>query len=176
MIWLIIVGLITIGIIIYLWKDNPCYDFWDVIGNIGWSIVMIIVGVISMGLTFLTTSGITTLCADVEYDKVSESKIIALNDNLTVQDSYYVMSGYVDGDLYYYYYVQEEDLGYITKKVPANDSFIQYTEDEPRIEKYESHFINDAAYFWGGACMKDFRYIIYCPKDTVTNEFTIELK
>jgi hypothetical protein len=105
---------------------------------------------------------------------VSDTKIIALKDNQNVSGSFYIMGGYVDEDLYYYY-ATETEFGYKTEKVKADNAYIKYTDGETHIEKYVGEFANDSANFWGFP-MCDNRYIIYCPDGTVTNEFIVDLE
>lgn len=39
---------------------------------------------------------------------VSDTKIVALKDNQNISGNYYLLSGYVDEDLYYYYATETE--------------------------------------------------------------------
>lgn len=172
MIWLIISLIVTIAIIIYHWRENLWYGvgicILETIGILAASFFVTI-------LIFILSSFIVSSNDNViEYNEVSDTKIIALKDNQNVSGNFYIMGGYIDKDLYYYY-ATETEFGYKTEKIKAENAYIKYTNDEPHIEKYDSDFTNDALYFWGG-CTRDDRYIIYCPNGTVTNEFSVDLE
>lgn len=119
-------------------------------------------------------SGIATDFAEVDYKVISDTKIIALKDNQNVSGGFYILGGYVDEDLYYYY-AEETEFGYKTEKIDASDAYIKYTDDEAHIEKLRGEFANDIAYLFG-IPMCDHRYIIYCPEGTVINEFNVDLE
>lgn len=125
-------------------------------------------------LFLILSSAITSHCVKIDYNMVSDTKIIALKDNQNVSGSFYIMGSYVDEDLYYYY-ATETEFGYKTEKLKADNAYIMYTNGETHIEKYVGEFANNSANLWGFP-MCDDRYIIYCPDDTVTNEFIVDLE
>lgn len=125
-------------------------------------------------LVLLIASGIVSNCAEVDYDMVSDTKIVALKDNQNVSGNFYIMGGYVDEDLYYYY-ATETQFGYKTEKVKADNTYIKYTDGETHIEKYEPKFVNDYVYLFG-LPMNLSKYIVYCPENTIVNDFRIDLE
>lgn len=170
MIWFIVGLVVAIAIIIFAWR-NEWYDWGEKIScSIG---VLIAFFAISL-IVCLIASKITSCCAEVKYNIVSDTKIVALKDNQNVDGNFYILGGYVDEDLYYYY-ATETEFGYKTEKIKADNAYIKYTDGESHIEKYEGDFVNECTYFWGFP-MYDYRYIIYCPKGTVTNEFNVDLE
>ena len=170
MIWFII-GLIIAVIIIV----GVCCDEWNDFGDkIAYSVIILLTSFIISLLVWLFASIVISCSAEIEYGMVSDTKIIALKDNQNISGSFYVMGGYVDEDLYYYY-ATETEFGYKTEKIKADNAYIKYTDGETHIEKYEGEFANNNAYFFGG-CICDDRYIIYCPEGTVTNEFNVDLE
>lgn len=170
MIWFIIGFIVAIAIIIGVFRD----DFYGWGERIGFSFLILICSFFISCLIFLGASVITSCCAEIEYSMVSDVKIIALKDNQDISGSFYIMGGYIDEDLYYYY-ATETKFGYKTEKIKADNVYIKYTDGETHIEKYQGEFVNDGAYFWG-ACTCDDRYIIYCPEGTVTNDFNVDLE
>ena len=120
------------------------------------------------------TSKIISSFADVEYYLVSDTKITALKDNQNVNGNFYIMGGYVNEDLYYYY-AAETDLGYKINKIMADNAYIKYTNEETHIQQYRGDFVNDKLIIFGVPLYDD-RYVIYCPDGTVTNEFNIDLE
>lgn len=172
MIWLIISLIVTIAIIVHIWYE----DLWAGIGTcIMESFLAILSSCAVTLLVVLLSSAVVSNCDNViEYNKASDTKIIALKDNQNVNGSFYITSGYVNEDLYYYY-ATETEFGYKTEKIKTDNAYIKYTDGEAHIEKYVGGFANNSAYLWG-LPMCDSRYIIYCPDGTVTNEFNIDLE
>ena len=170
MIWFII-GLIVAAIII----TRICLDDWNDLGDkIGLSILTLFASFILSFIALLLASSIISCNAEFEYDKVADTKIVALKDNQNVNGSFYIMGGYVDEDLYYYY-ATETEFGYKTEKVSAANAYIKYTDGETHIERYEGKFANESTNLWAFP-MCTSRYIIYCPEGTATNEFNVDLE
>lgn len=170
MIWWILGALVCVGVIVCI-----CCDTWnDWVEKILLSIMTVVISTVITFIVLLVSSAIASCCAEIDYNMVSDTKIIALKDNQNASGSFYIMGGYVDEDLYYYY-ATETEFGYKTEKVKADNAYIKYTDGETHIEKYAGEFANDASNLWGFP-MCDDRYIIYCPDGTVTNEFSIDLE
>jgi hypothetical protein len=170
MIWLIIGFVVAVVIIIKIFCDS-WNDWCDKLFG------LVITSLLSMCISLIVllgASAITSCFAEIDYDLVSDTKIIALKDNQNVNGSFYITSGYVNEDLYYYY-ATETEFGYKTEKIKTDNAYIKYTDGEAHIEKYNGEFANNSAYLWG-IPMCDSRYIIYCPDGTVTNEFNIDLE
>lgn len=172
MFWLIlgIVGVI-VAIIIYVVSD-AWFDGGDIFA---FSVIALIMAVALSIMGCLTSNSIATENAEINYDIVSDTKIVALKDNQNVSGNYYLFSGYVDEDLYYYY-ATETEFGYKTEKLKVNNVYIKYTKDEPHIEKHEPRFTNDVVTFFACCPCKPDRYIIYCPEGTITSEFNVDLE
>lgn len=170
MIWFII-GLIAAVVTIVC----ICRDEWNDLGEkIGYSILAIFTSFVLSVIVLILASAIISCGAEFEYVKVSDTKIVALKDNQNVNGSFYIMGGYVDEDLYYYY-ATETEFGYKTEKISADNAYIKYTDGETHIERYMGRFANANTNIWAFPWCDD-RYIIYCPDGTVTNEFNIDLE
>lgn len=170
MIWIIIGLIIFLAVIIKILCDG-WYD-WD--EKLFLSIVALILSSMATFLVLLIASGVINGCAEIDYDMVSDTKIVALKDNQNVSGNFYIMGGYVDEDLYYYY-ATETQFGYKTEKVKADNTYIKYTDGETHIEKYEPKFVNDFVYLFG-LPLNLSRYIVYCPENTIANDFRIDLE
>lgn len=107
-------------------------------------------------------------------EKTQETPIIALKDNQNISGHFYLMGGYVNEDLYYYY-AKETERGYKTEKVKADLCYIVYTEESPRIEQYTATgFKHWWTYIY--AFPNYASYTIYVPSGTVTTEYAIDLE
>lgn len=170
MIWFIIGLVVAVVIIVYI-----CRDDWNDLGEkIGLSILTLSTSFVISLLVLLLASVIISCNVEIEYDKVSDTKIVALKDDQNVNGSFYIMGGYVDEDLYYYY-ATETEFGYKTEKISSDNAYIKYTDGETYIEKYVGRFANTNINLWALPICSN-RYIIYCPEGTVTNEFNVDLE
>lgn len=170
MIWIIIGFVVFIALIIYTFSDG-C---WDLFEKFLVSFMTLVATFFLSFIVLLLGSACTSAVAEVEYEMISDTQIIALKDNQNVSGNFYIMGGYVDEDLYYYY-ATETQFGYKTEKVKADTSYIKYTNGETHIEEYEPKFTNKCAYIFGFPLQLN-RHIIYCPDGTVANEFKIDLE
>ena len=170
MFWFILGLIVFVAYTVCVWCDDTNYlseKMW-------YSIAALMVSALVSLLALLIASGVISNYADVDYKIVSDTKIIALKDNTNAIGSIYIMGGYVDENLYYYY-ATETEFGYKTEKIVANNAYIRYTDGEARIEKYKAEFVNDNVSFFAFIDCPD-RYVIYCPEGTITNEFNVDLE
>jgi hypothetical protein len=170
MIW-IIIGLVVFLVVTIKILCDSWYDWQE---KLLYPLAALILSSMMTFLVLLIASGIVSDCAEIDYDMVSDTKIVALKDNQNVSGNFYIMGGYVDEDLYYYY-ATETQFGHKTEKVKADNTYIKYTDGETHIEKYEPKFVNDYVYLFG-LPMNLSRYIVYCPENTIANDFRIDLE
>ena len=172
MIWFIISVIITMAILIYVWRENWDYGMGDCI--VGSVLTLVLSGLITVAVILFSSLIISADESVFEYNKSSDTAIIALNDNQNLSGRFYITGGYVNEELYYYYAV-DSTFGYKTEKVKADSSYIKYTDEKPHIETYVADFANDSTYLWGFPICGT-KYIIYCPDGTITSEFNIDLE
>lgn len=169
MIWFVIGGAVAIVLIIKLWVDD-----WYYLGDkILLSFLETLAAFLVTSLVWFCVSGMMSLSIDLEYTKDSDTQIIALKDNQNVNGRFYIMGGYVDEELCYYY-AKETEFGYKTEKIEASKAYIKYTDEQPHIERYTAEFPKDFLYVFGNPIGK--RYVIYCPENTITTEFAVDLE
>ena len=170
MIWFIAGIIVFFALVIRIFRDsrNDCLEG----GCLSIAAGLVCSSVTALVLLF--SSAFITDCAEVDYKVVSDTKIVALKDNQNTSGNFYIMGGYVDENLYYYY-ATETEFGYKTEKVEADNAYIKYTDGAPHIERYVGEFVDDKVKLLGSFIGED-RYIIYCPYGTVTNEFVVDLE
>ena len=124
------------------------------------------------------------ICADVAGDCIQESdqevklvnttNIIALKDSAGNSGSFFLGSGYIDDDLYYYY-AAETERGYKVDKIKASNCYTRYSDDTPRIEEYKAvGFKNWYDYIYA---MPSVSYkVVYIPEGSITNVFEVDLE
>lgn len=170
MIW-IVIGLAVLVIMSIRTFLDDLLDFGAKLGFFVMGVVAVCIATVGVAAI---ASLMTTSFAEAEYTLASDTKISALKDNQNISGNFYIMGGYVDEDLYYYY-ATETEFGYKAEKIKASNAYIKYTDGDPHIETYRGEFANDGAYFWG-IPVYGYRYVIYCPEGTVTNEFNVDLE
>lgn len=151
-------------------------DSW----GIGEGIFMSFLSLLLAGLVFLgflliaAASGDCIPESDQEIELVNTTNIIALKDNAGVSGSFFLGSGYIDDDLYYYY-AAETERGYKVNKLRADNCYTQYSDDAPRIEEYEATGFK-RWYHYIYAIPSDSYYVVYIPEGSITNVFEIDLE
>lgn len=170
MIWLVIAIIAFIVLVVQIVRDS-----WSgIFGKLAEIIVAYLIMSFGWLLVTLIVSGVVSCFAELDYEYVSDTKIIALKDNLSTSGRFYITSGHVDEDLYYYYAVDTE-LGYKTEKVKADNTYVKYSNVTPHIEEYHPKFVNNWVYIFAFPVC-DYQYVIYCPEGTMTTEFNIDLE
>lgn len=111
--------------------------------------------------------------------KVKQVDIYSLRDNLTIESNFALGCGYLNSDLYYFYYVYGE-FGYKIEKINSKDVEIVEFEnefDKPCIVYYQKKLDVPNYWFSFGDCMFDTikTCVIYVPKGTLTFIYDVDL-
>ena len=173
MIWWLCV-LIGIGVGIWITIDNYG-DFREgaamsaLCGFCGFLIALIICLIASCG-TFTI----------VDTDVVSTTEICALNDNTMVNGhiggGIFCASGYIDED-YVYVVLVNTDKGLKIETYKTDKTYVQYTDETPRVEEIRNGVSKGADFFFGDGFMDTTEYIIYIPTNSqVANNYVIDLE
>jgi len=156
------------------------YETWDLSDGLLEWIFGIFTTILTMGLVFilcvLVCVGIShTVPEEAQQIEMTDTtKIIALKDNQNTSGHFYLMGGYVDSDLYYYY-AKTTPYGYKTDKVKADECFVVYTDENPHIDTYEAvKFYDWWRYIY--AIPVHVHYVIFVPDGTVREAFDIDLE
>lgn len=112
--------------------------------------------------------------ANTQYVIKSSRPLVALKDNSTLSGRFFLGSGSIDSEQYYYY-AAEDALGIKVDKVKTSECYIQYVESEYRIDLYTPVF-KERWRNWFAMQMKDEYCIVYIPSGSITEEFSIDLE
>jgi hypothetical protein len=170
MIWAIICFIVFVVLSVKFLCD-PYYDWGE---KFSLTFLSALAAFLVAILLTIFGGAITTSVAETTYVKTNDTKIIALHGGVSTDGCFYITSGRVGDDLYYYYAV-ETQFGYKTERVKAGVAYIKYTDEEPHIEEYAQEFVNEASYMFG-IPMGSNQYIIYCPEGTIITDFEIDLE
>ncbi len=170
MIWIIaIIGVICIAVF---------GDWWD------WGETVL--GTFFALLVALLLSGALCCLSECWVSYSSEStieetvEIIAMHDGSSASGNMgggiFCVSGTIDEKPVYKVLV-ETDKGLQTKTYKADETYVQFTDEAPRVEKHRVEAIGFWNFFcWDGLLDKT-EYIIYIPTDSVVaNDFVLDLQ
>lgn len=125
---------------------------------------------------YLIVAVIGGLCFDAtKVYKTEEIPIVALKDTNRANGNFFIGSGHVDTDLYYYYFTETEDGGKQFEKVDAEEALIYDTEKEnPHILIESMHHSSGLINFF--FVTERQRYSFYIPEGSIDYSFTIDLE
>ena len=167
---LIIIACLVFGIVLAL---ESVYGVAEILvmGFMG-AILGALISILLVGFTM----GMVSCFASTTYVKSEETKIIALQDNSSVQGRFFLGSGNIDGTMKYVY-MKEEDGGYKMDSLDVENVTIIYS-DSTKIEVYNAEFKNKAIrfLFCKYDLFSDSKYKIYVPKGTIKQNFNVDLQ
>lgn len=150
------------------------YAYW------GFDIGDIVIGILFAVVSFIVMIGITLLISlfpSTELVKVQTNSITALKDNSKHNGSFFLGSGNV-GDDQYYFYIKETSKGKKMNKVNTDDSYIKEESVNPYVVRYEHHYKSGFAKILFGErnLLKSDEYIFHVPKGTITTDFNVDME
>lgn len=112
---------------------------------------------------------------NVDYTLVDTQPIYAFEDNTTHNECYYLYSGIKNGNMTYFYII-EDKWGMKIESKNINYSYIIYDNTEkPRIEIYRGKWSNPFIKMLGFIGPKN-RYKFFVPEGSLTNEINISVQ
>lgn len=159
MITILLVAIIfTIAI---LWDEFPKWDEAFLVFLLG----LIVGAVASIFIGFF-----------FETEKVINENIplYAIKDNSGTSGRFFIGSGSIETEPYYFYLVKEGD-GFSQKSTPADKVIIVETFENPRVETYKPEFVNKNRYLWG-IPFTSYKDAIFVPPNTIKYSNVIDLE
>lgn len=146
----------------------------ELINKILLTIPGIILGVIAGLITYALIGGLIGIMVPRKEVIAEEQKIYALNDSSSIT---YIYRGYMNEKLVYRYVI-ETDKGKHVEKVAADNCYIKEGDYSPKIVKHNSVFANAWFYMIAYDLKEDssYYYEFYVPKNTVTEQYKIDLE
>jgi hypothetical protein len=114
------------------------------------------------------------LIPKIEYDQISKQELIALKDNISINGSFFLGSGNIDGKLKYYFYIKTKSGGFKAQNIEADNVEIFENNKTPCIIKYESKFKN-IIWNWIAFTIKE-KAEINIPKGSILRNYKLNLK
>lgn len=140
-----------------------------------------LIAAVGMTLACLIVCGTIDYNANVEYKLEESCEVSALVDNArythSVSGSVFLIQARTDEDLKYSYMYYEEGRGYAFNEVDADDCYINYTDEQPRLDIYVPHFTNGFVEWLIGCPMADNDYVFYLPHDAeIIDSYVIDFE
>lgn len=172
--FIFLVGIITAIIcIIYFIKEEE--DFFPS------AILTFLISIASMLLACiisLCVTGFGMNNANYETIETRQDEIVCLQDNMSVGGRRYAYRAYINEKLQYTYLTNETGKGIVSKQIPADDTYINYTEEQPRVIKRVMVFSNPILSFFSSGLETDYEYTLYLPEGSIAveGEYNIDLQ
>lgn len=134
-----------------------------------------ILGALASGVCAALITAIVGTCIPSSENVYEETvtPIVALEDNVASNGTFFLGTGTVKDDIRYYYMIDTE-RGYVMQNIKASNAYIKY-DANPRIViesgRGFKHWYN---YIW--AFPVSTHYTIYVPEGTILNNYNIDLK
>lgn len=168
MILYLICAMICFGIFLKLFSEYGL-EFSDYIMSIVFGIIV--------GIFMYLFVSLIIGCALPLKNITENINIYALQDNASIQGSFFLGSGNINGTMKYYYLTKNED-GVIMNTINADNVIIVESSDKPHIEidkqKFKEGFWNSQIFL--GSFETTIKTKIIIPKGSVKYGFNVDLK
>lgn len=158
----------TIICIIWIIKDKIEWDdFSNWEGKVGMCYMF------SILFFFLTALIYESIAPKITYPYIEYKQIISLQDEVSASGHFHLGYGNVEGEMYYFFYVESQHGGVIIDKISGNVEIIEQDRENGLIVKSETK--TKPSWFWSIPLFSESEdsYIIYVPKGTIKFNFNI---
>lgn len=144
----------------------------DDIGDILYYLFFGIAGTIFGGLIGLLIA--LSLPAKTEIVKTTYN-LEALQDNNSVNGSFYLGTGQIEGKMKYVFYY-ENDGYYKLEQADYNEVKVKYSDEKQKVERFNRNYVKDALinHFAIDLINSYQEYIIYVPKGTIKQNYSLD--
>ena len=163
--WTIII-ITAIALFIAIYREYDSYYCSDFVDYISASIL----GVLSGGLIGIGVA--LVLPAKTEIVKTTYN-LEALQDNNRVEGSFFLGSGQIDGKMKYVFYYENNGY-YKLEQVDCSKVRIKYSDEKPKAERFNRKDVKDAFINHFAIDCSYQEYIIYVPKGTIKQNYTLD--
>lgn len=172
--FILFIGLIVlVWSIVYFIREDE-----DFISSILATTLLTLIGMLFASLTSTMVSGIGSCHANYETVATHQNEIVCLQDSMGINGGRYAYRGYIDEKLQYVYLTKEEGKGITSKQIPADKTYINYTEENPRVVTREMQFSNPVLHFFSSGFEFNNEYDLYLPEGSIVIEgqYNIDLQ
>lgn len=134
---------------------------------------------IVLGVLVLAYLGIMANKNNYEIVEKDTKELVTLQDNISVDGEFFIGTGNVDSQNYYYYMYSSGYGGLKQDKVPTKNSTVFYIEnetDKPLIVEFEKDYKGFLSGIMNSLDSERKSYEIYIPKGSVLDDISINLE
>ena len=163
--WTIII-ITAIALFIAIYQEyNSYYSYFEDYILVSISAILI-GGIIGTAMAF-------ALPAKTEIVKTTYN-LEALQDNNSVKGSFFLGSGQIEGRMKYVFYYENEGY-YKLKQADYSEVNVKYSDEKPKAERFNRKNVKDAFINnFAIDCNYDQEYIIYVPKGTIKQNYSLD--
>ena len=147
----------------------------SILGWLGFTLFSAVFSLIPLGIA-AGCAALTGLAFDTHPEKVSTDHLVAIRDKDGVVGNFFLGSGMIRGDQYYFYYRKNKDGSVTPDKVYAGQGVRVYEEDraDATLDTYEWK-LNKPWAWWVSISVNNggWSYKFYVPKGTVRTGYTM---
>lgn len=171
--------ILIVGLIVFICSIVSCIVTGENFGmSLLGTITFTFVGLFCATIISLIVTLFGSCYANYEVIETYQEEIVCLQDNMGVNGYKYAYRGYIDEELQYLYLTEEEGKGIISRQIPANQTYINYTDGNPQVIIYEMQFSNPVLRFF--SCGAEFynEYNLCLPEGSIVVEgqYNIDLQ
>lgn len=170
-------GVFIVGIVVFVLSvisltlyDAINYGFFDwdeIVPSIGKSLLVTII--------YFCLMFFVSMFPETEEFLQEEKEIYALKDNNAVSGNFFLASGNISEEPYYFF-IEGTERGKIMNKISVDNSYLNEGAYKPHIKVYGHRYISDVwnwmfAEAWGTEV-----YEFYIPEGTVTTDFNVNME
>lgn len=154
---------------------------YGIIEYINWGgfdeIIEALIGGVLFSFLYCVILFVIVMFLPYTYTQSHSFEIYALKDNSSINGSFFLGTGSVDGNQVYSF-IKEEDGGKKVSSISVDSAIIYEGEDgSPRIDVYDPHIKNKIVRkLFGDMTFGDSKYKIYIPDNSMINEYNVDLE
>ena len=161
---------VLISIIVYFTLEDELDRISAIITSITASLIasFFIISLISVALP-------TKPIIDISTTTTTQT-LHSLKASNEIHGKHFLISGYIDEELYYYYYIQNPDSSFIFQKRQASKSYIYYTDSIPHIDITITKYLQPRDILWKiqfANKFSDIKYKFYIPRNSIISDYTL---
>ena len=173
--FIFLVGIVTAIIcIIYFIKEEEMFIY-----SVAITLLISFLSFLLACLISLIVTGFG-MASDANYETIEtrQDEIVCLQDNMSMSGRRYAYRAYINEKLQYTYLTNETGKGITSKQIPADDTYINYTEEQPRVIQRTMVFSNPILGFFSSGLETDYEYDLYLPEGSIAveGEYNIDLQ
>ncbi|ASD51802.1 hypothetical protein [Flavobacterium phage V157] len=160
---IIIITVLLVAIRAYFLIKDDWMDWQDVLG----------LSILNFLLSLIFSFHVAWIIPTHTQIEKSTFELESLQDGDRINTQFFLGSGYVNEQMKYSFYILEQN-GYKLYSIDANDAHVKYTDEKPKLEVFKEVINDDFINNFSIALDLKASYIIYVPKGSILQNYTLD--